>query len=401
MSDPRADRDAYLGRVAARLRLPEDHARDIIEELQGHLAESIAGLLEEGLTPDQAERESIARLGDPGELADGIRHARQGRRRLLAAAGSGAVAAAGGVVWGYVFAVALATVAGVLATIVISIGLQWLNLGTPGWRPATDVLSVPFALFIPGYGAYRMVSAVSDRAARPVSAVRLPIALAGGGLLAFVALFLVPTDEGRMGMVVLSAIPVGFATGALLARDGIAGRVRRLNARWVVALVALATVTLTVVSASTMRTYSGDGYFVESDSPLPPPATDVLGEGWINAQGSDGPGSIRAVSLEPEPPTLLDGWRDLRLEAWPARDSFTLDIDQGANQPTAIAPMNRDEFGLYAAELDLGTPKMPRRYVMTATGVAPDGTRYLLAGPDGPLSTRPWVGTVWEWLTTP
>src|SRR6187200_2388320 len=149
MSDPRADRDAYLDQVAARLRLPEDHARDVIEELQGHLAASVAGLLNEGLTPDQAERESIARLGNPDELADGIRQARQSRRRLLAAAGSGAVATVGGVVWAYVFAIALATVAGVLATFLISFGLQWLNLSTPGWRPATDVLSIPFALFIP------------------------------------------------------------------------------------------------------------------------------------------------------------------------------------------------------------------------------------------------------------
>jgi hypothetical protein len=401
MSDPRSDSDAYLGRVAAGLRLPEDHARDIIEELQGHLAESIAGLLEEGLTPDQAERESIARLSDPSELADGIRQARQSRRRLLAAAGSGAVAAAGGVVWGYVFAVALATIAGVLATIVISLGLGWLNLGTPGWRPATDVLSIPFALFIPGYGAYRMVGAVSDRAARPVSAVRRPIALVGGGLLAFVALFLVPTDEGRLGMIVLSAIPVGFVIGALLARDGIAGRTRRLTTRWVVTSVAMATVALTVVSASTMRTYSGDGILVETDSPLPPPSTDVLGEGWINAQGSNGPGSIRAVSLEPEPPMLLDGWRNLRIEAWPAMDPMTLEIVPVTDHPSAVAPMTRDEFGTYAGELDLGISKAPRWFVVATTGVAPDGTRYLLAGPDGPVPTTPWVGTVWEWLTTP
>jgi hypothetical protein len=246
-----------------------------------------------------------------------------------------------------------------------------------------------------------MVGAVSDRAARPVSAVRRPIALVGGGLLAFVALFLVPTDEGRLGMIVLSAIPVGFVIGALLARDGIAGRTRRLTTRWVVTSVAMATVALTVVSASTMRTYSGDGILVETDSPLPPPSTDVLGEGWINAQGSNGPGSIRAVSLEPEPPMLLDGWRDLRIEAWPAMDPMTLEVVPVTDHPSAAAPMTRDEFGTYTGELDLGISKTPRWFVVATTGVAPDGTRYLLAGPDGPVPTTPWVGTVWEWLTTP
>jgi hypothetical protein len=402
MSDPRADRDAYLDQVAARLRLPEDHVRDVIEELQSHLAATVEGLLDEGLTPDQAERESIARLGDPGELADGIRHARQSRRRLLAAAGSGAVAAVGGVVWGYVFAVALATIAGVLATILISIGLKWLNLSTPGGRPATDILSIPFALFIPAYGAQRMVGAVADRAARPVSAVRWPIAVVGGALLAVVALFLVPTDDGPIGILVLLTIPVGFVIGALSARGRTAARLRRLPARRVVALVVLTTLTLVVASASTMRTYSGDGFAVDEGlSHLPPPATDVIGEGWINQQSSIGERPISAVTLELEPATLLDGWRDLRLEAWPATDPMTLEVAPVADHPSIVAPMTRDEFGAYAAQLDLGISKMPRWFVVVTTGVAPDGTRYLLTGPDGPVPSRPWTGTVWEYLTTP
>lgn len=402
MSDPRADRDAYLDQVAARLRLPEDHARDVIEELQGHLAASVAGLLDEGLTPDQAERESIARLGDPGELADGIRQARHSQRRLLVAAGSGVVAAVGGVVWGYVFAVALATIAGVLATILISLGLQWLNLGSPGWRPATDILSIPFALFIPGYAAHRMVGAVADRAARPVSEIRGPIALIGGGLLAFLAIFVVPTNEGRLGIVVLSAIPVGFVIGVLSARGRPAARLRRLPARRVAALVVLATLTLVVASASTMRTYSGDGFVVdEGVSHLPPPATDVIGEGWFNQQSSIGLGSISAVTLEPEPPTLLDGWRGLRLEAWPAMDPMTLDTAPVADHASIIAPMTRDESGAYKGQLDLGISKEPGWFVIATTGVAPDGTRYLVTGPDGPVAAKAFTGTVLEYLTTP
>ena len=102
----------------------------------------------------------------------------------------------GGVVWAYVFAIALATVAGVLATLLISFGLQWLNLNTPGWRPATDVLSIPFALFIPAYGAQRMVVAVADRAARPVRTIRGPIAMIGGALLAFLAILSSPPMTG-------------------------------------------------------------------------------------------------------------------------------------------------------------------------------------------------------------
>ena len=98
--------------MAGRLRLPDEEATDVLEELRSHLAESAAGLVGEGLTAEQAERESIARLGNPDALADGIRTARQTRRRMLAAAGAGVIAATSGLFWGYLFAFALTTVAG-------------------------------------------------------------------------------------------------------------------------------------------------------------------------------------------------------------------------------------------------------------------------------------------------
>lgn len=402
MSDPRADRDAYLDRVAARLRLPEADAEDVIEELRGHLAESVASLLDEGLTADQAERESIARLGDPGELADGIRTARQTRRRLLAAAGSGAVAAVGGVVWGYLFAAVLATAAGVLTTLILSLALQWLHLSTPGYRMATDLLSIPFALFIPGYAAHRMVGAIADRSARPVSTIRRPIALVGGGLLAVAAIFMVPFDDGLIGLLVLLAIPVGFAAGAMLARDESALRLRRLSGRWVLALIGVATLTLTVASLATSKFNPAGGYSVDYTlEQLGPPATDVLGDGWLDQQSSISLGYLSGVTLSPEPPDLLDGWRDLRLEAWPASDEIPFDIDPSATAPALIAPITRDAIGLYVGTFDLGTSKVSREYLVTTTGIAPNGTRYLLGGPSGPVAPRPWTGTVWEYLTTP
>lgn len=402
MSDPRADRDAYLERVSARLRLPEGDASDVIEELRGHLDESVTSLLDEGLTPDQAERESIARLGDPGELADGIRTARQTRRRLLAAAGSGAVAAVGGVVWGYLFAAALATVAGVSTTILLSFALQSLHLSTPGYRMATDLLSVPFALFIPAYAAHRMVGAIAVRAARPAGTIRRPVALVGGGLLAIVVVFMIPFDDGLIGMLVLLAIPVGFATGALLARDENALRLRRLSGRWVLALLGIATLTLTVVSLATSEFYPDGGYSAEyTFEQLNPPATDVLGDGWVAQGSSIGLGYLGEVTLSPEPANLLDGWRDLRIEAWPASDEVRFDIDASATAPAFIAPMARDEFGQYVGALDLGVSKERHEYLVATTGIAPDGTRYLLGGPDGPVTPRPWIGTVWQYLTTP
>ena len=213
MSDPRADRDAYLARVSARLRLPPDHERDVLEELEGHLAELAASLVDEGLSAEMAERESIARLGDPGELADGIRWARQTRRRLLAAAGAGVTAAVGGVVWGYILASALATVAGMLAAIAVSTVLGWLSLSTSGWADTAQAFSIPIALFVPGCVGYRLVTAVAARSARRAVELRRPIAIVGGGILAVASLFLVRAELDMVRVVSHVAIPSDSSWG--------------------------------------------------------------------------------------------------------------------------------------------------------------------------------------------
>jgi hypothetical protein len=402
MSDPRADRDAYLDLVAARLRLPRDETSDVLEELRGHLGESVAGLVGEGLTADQAERESIARLGSPGELADGIRTARQTRRRMLAAAGAGALAATSGLVWGWLFATAVTVVAGVSATLIISFALKWLDLSSSGWQPP-DILSIAFALFVPGYAAYRMVGAMAERSGRSVASIKRPIALVGGLLLGVVSVFVVRSELDPLKVLSLLASPLGFAGGALLARDGTAARLRRLPGRWVVLIVVVTTVAFTTAAAATMTINPPGEYTVDDGiARIGPPATDVLGDGWLDQQTSTGLAFVSGVTLMPEPPTLLAGWRDLRLEAWPLVDrEFGTIIEPTADRPAATAPMVRDEFGSYAAQLDLGTSKDRRWYGIATTGIAPDGTRYLLSGPDGPVGSRPWSGSVWEWLTTP
>jgi hypothetical protein len=401
MSDARADRDAYLDLVAARLRLPDDAATEVLEELRGHLAESAASLIDEGLTPDQSEREAIARLGSPGELADGLRVARQTRRRMLAAVGAGAIAATGGLVWGYIFATALTVLAAVSSTLIISVALQALGLTTPGSQPMTDVLSIPFAIFVPGYAAHRMVGAVAARSARPVRSIQRPIAVVGGIVLAAMTIFVVRSELDPIKVVTLLATPVGFAIGAMLARDGSQVRLRQVPGRWVVALFVVATLTLTGIAAATIKINPTGEYTVDDGvANIGAPATDVFGSGWLDQQSSTGLGFVSGVVLSPTPPDLLDGWHDLRLEAWPVVDRTSV-IDPTADGPAAIAPMTRDESGSFAAELDLGTSKDQRWYAVATTGIAPNGGRYILSGPDGPVATRPWAGTVWEWFTTP
>ncbi len=285
MSDPRANRDAYLARVSARLRLPPDHERDVLEELEGHLTEFAASLVEEGLSAELAERESIARLGDPGELADGIRRAHQSRRRLLAAAGAGVTAAVGGVVWGYVLAAGLATVAGALSAIAVSTVLGWLNLSTSGWANTAQTFSIPIALFVPGCVGYRLVTAVAVRSARRAVTLRRPIAIVGGGILAVGSLFLLRTELDPVGVVSHAAIPIGFVLGAMLAPE--AGTPSPIRWRWrgVAALILLATAIMIPVSLAGTRIYPAGQTFGAVMPMGEPMDGDQLGEGWLS-QGS-------------------------------------------------------------------------------------------------------------------
>ena len=245
-----------------------------------------------------------------------------------------------------------------------------------------------------------MVDAISARSARPVRTIKRPIALPGGVLLTIVTVFLVRSELDPIKVVTLVAWPVGFAVGAMLTRDGSSARLRRLSGRWVVALLIVATLTVTAAAAATLEVHPTGEYTIDDGvANIGAPATDVLGDGWLDQQSSMGLGYLSAVTLSPEPPNLLDGWRELRLEAWPVVDRAVV-ISVGS-RPFAIAPMTRDEFGTYSAQVDLDTSKERRWYAIATTGIAPDGNRYVLSGPDGPVAARPWTGTVWEWITTP
>lgn len=83
------DRDAFLRRVDARLPFITEQREAVLEELRGHLDESVAGLIDSGWDPIGAEEEALRRLGDPDALARDIGRAQQTNRRLLAAAGAG------------------------------------------------------------------------------------------------------------------------------------------------------------------------------------------------------------------------------------------------------------------------------------------------------------------------
>lgn len=92
------DRDEFLRRVDSALPFLAEQRAPVIEELRGHLDESVAALIDQGWDPVAAHEEALRRMGDPAELAAGIGKARQTRRRLLAAAGAGVLNAGGSMI---------------------------------------------------------------------------------------------------------------------------------------------------------------------------------------------------------------------------------------------------------------------------------------------------------------
>lgn len=63
------------------LRVPRRRRQTISRELQSHLEDTQRDLTLAGWSPEGAERESVARLGSPEEIADGFSHVYRGSRR--------------------------------------------------------------------------------------------------------------------------------------------------------------------------------------------------------------------------------------------------------------------------------------------------------------------------------
>lgn len=401
MSDPRADRQAYLQRVGARLGLPPASQVDVLDELEGHIAESTATLRDEGLSAELAEREALARLGDPGQLADGLRQARQTRRRLLLATGHGVWAAIGGAFWGYLFAFGIVLLSANLSATVVSFLIQQLGVTTSGWDAPSGILTIPYAAFASAYAGRRVPPAVSRRSERPVRAVAFPIAFVGGLALTILAIFTirVPLDETMV--IVLLLLPIGFVVGAMTVPDRADARGRvHIRGRGIVGLVLLSSLALTLFGAATMRTGPADaGTGIDPGiARVGPPASDLLGTtmlGW----GGGWSGGVAAMHLSADSPAALSGWRGVRLEAWPAADASGR-LQTSAVSPVVTAPMVAQD-GSWSGKLELPVAKGRAWFAVFYTAVAPDGRRYVLAGPDGPMASRPWVGNVWEWFTTP
>ncbi len=429
--------DAFLARVAARLPFAEDERREIVAELTDHLADATAALENGGLAPDQAERAALERLGSPDDLADALTRARRTPRRLLAAAGAGTWALATGSLYGLLVGLAVMAVAEIALLALVGLGsvllgYQWQLLTDQGWNSALAVLGLGLAAYV---AARRLTPVLARRAGYRVAVMRRAVALVGGLALAAYALFGWSGPLNWPAVVVLLALPAWWMVGAWQGRDLAFGR-RRLVAIGLGGVLVVALSVLLVLEAPALGVVSSGGGAsavapdLTSYDRIAAPAPDGITTG-SDASGSGAPtaGDPRTwVAVILRDPVALAGWHDLRIEAWRG-----VGTDSSGGGPAALDPAARGPFAL--APVQVGPPPAspgggfrfpppdprapaaqwwPAGSVMVSgallvdrepglgwalvaiTGIAPDGRRHFVTGPDTIQTV--FRGTAWDWF---
>ncbi len=400
--------DDYLARVAARLGLPEPYASEVREELAAHLTDATYALIAEGLTPEQAEREAIARLGSPDALADELRHAHQTRRRLLAGAAGGVWAAAGHGIGGTLLGIGLLFVIFVPLTFTEFAlrrlaGMEWRDLGGQEWNAVFYPLAMCVGAFLAGRRAVQAMAAKSLRRRHQVAGWW---AVSGFAILALWVLFVLRMPLSWPAVAAELLIPLSFAVGAVVMIDRQGPRIRNRHIL-LAALLAIVLPTLLAIGLGP-ASMGGGGVqlgptFSSTEEYWQANRFDLVGrlppqdmEMWPFIGGwSTRPDGSVTFTAEIVPGGDRGTWHDLRYEAWRALPGFTT-IDPSFRAPFAAAPAELQGDRLKATFRVDRTPGVTF-YAIFLTGVGPDGQRYLLTGPDFGATT--FVGTIWEWLT--
>jgi hypothetical protein len=413
MADPErpATTDDYLARVATHLGLPEPHAGEVHDELAAHLDDATAALIAEGLTPEQAEREAIARLGSPEVLADALRGARQTRRRLLAGAAGGIWAAVGGGIGGtligYGLLMAVVLLIAVLGAILNRfIRFNWSvdpDVPYQAWNTALAAGALCVGAFL---GARRAVQATAARSLRSVRAIGPWWALGGAVVLGLWVLFILRMPLGWPAVAAELLIPASFAAGAtvMIERPGPRIRMRHILLVAVVGFV-LPVVLLYGASRQVSGALSevGGGPYASVDEMWRAQHYDLIGRrppDDVAAAFADGGSSFNDGLLTPyidvSAAVDLSGWHDFRFEAWRRPAPGVISPDPNFRTPFVTAPAVL-EGTRFQATLRVDRTPGVIFYGLVLTGVGPDGERYLLSGPNGGQTA--FVGTIWEWLT--
>ena len=392
MADLRpTDRELYLARVVAGLRLPPGLEREVTDELAAHIADSVDALRDAGLESGLAEREALARLGNPDDLAGGIRRAHQTRRRLLAAAGVGALVGVRSLVAAMLALGGAITVLGMTSVFLWGTVVEALGRSVSGFEAAWAW--PPLALLGLTWAARTVARSVAARSRRRVEDVGPATASVVAAAVGVVSLFVIrlPLDLATVAVLVLS--PIAAAAGAITA----AAAVPRI--RPVVVPIAVAAL-LALNLGGTIATTTWNP--LDPDNPpvvrLPlASAYDLPADVWPAGTGSISAGRAVESRVSWAEAAVAAAWSDLRLEVWRATDPRSAAGIVG-DGPVAVHPMRR--VGLEAT-LTIELPRIAERawYLPVITAVGPGGRRYALTTGGEPWRVE-FVGSAWDWLTT-
>jgi hypothetical protein len=429
-----AEIDDYLRRLGAGLDLPAHVRAEIASEMAGHFRDSIAAIESEGLDPERAAREAIARLGSLTELAAELTSAHRTTRRLLAGAAGGVFHATLGAAGGWLLGIAIVAAAlcesAVVTGTLLKPPTEFVFASLPALRAALAGLPMVTALLawascVAAFVAARRGVAVSTRISRRAPAAVRRIWAIGGFATLFVAVvFVVSGPQNLISVLSLLAVPFAFATAALTTTTP---RISLPRGKAVAAICVLA-----ILSASFARNvpaWSGPPPDV-ANTPQAHAAQlrefDRVAPSWTYIDGhpllAEGGGNWGSGVIEqtvnvwdPEPwtpgpaaQTLLQ-FNDVRFEAWRAvRLEASSDIaewipDPAYSAPYSTAPADFSDGQMYIRVVSRGGGRPTTEWMVFVTGIGPDGRRYRLNEPEfnvggGPLESS-FTGTIWQWLT--
>jgi hypothetical protein len=406
---------AFLTTLDGKLDLPAEIRADIRAELADHLEDSIAAITAEGLDPDRAPREAIARLGRPEELARQLRAAHQSTRRLLAGAAGGVFQAGAGAIGGYI-----------LGALLSWLGIIMLSVVYRTWRGPIDYLisgqphigfddpNFTFNSFLPCFFACvaafmagrRSVREFARASRRSLGSLAPWWAAAGALVIGYLLTFVI---AGRQSWLIVSIellIPVAFAGGALITRRPTRPRFVTRHWRAIIVLwflVGIIPFGLNVgVSSGTTQ---ADGVAVDLTpiaSAYDRVAPVLPGGDLVTVSNETSNGNHAQLSWQPVPGTSLAGFQDVRVEVWRAEmfdnipdPAVGFVPDRAYSAPFAIIPAVR-AAGQIGFDFDFSHLRNTR-WLIFLTGVGPDGQRHRLAYPGTAQSS--FYGTIWDWLT--
>ena len=407
----------FLDRVEFEVQLPAVDAAEVRAELADHLADSIRSLEEEeGFGPDEAIREALGRMGPARELGRHIRSAHQSKRRLLAGAGGGVVAATGGFVVGYLAATA-ALLVGLLGIggILTVAGVKPPDLSSSDGGQTINSLLVAVGMAAGVVTAIRYAvrsfAAISRR--RSVVLAR-SWGIVGVAVFGLLVVFVIRGTQSWPAVVLELVVPV-LALGAAVVRIErpivhvpralVGAAVIPMAGALLFAAVSIGMGSVTVIDGRSVP--GSPDRHLDMVAPMAPAKWLPSGLDLRTAYGKDGrPGDIFVIaSTLPQPSaeleSILSRWRDLRFEAWRGQSvaGIVAGVDPSSSSPFDIQRVQWVEGGGLQARFRFDSYRDGNRWWVVLTGVAPDGQRYRLD--DGGGGTTTFYGSVWDWLTAP